>query len=844
MPFSTHALPILTVLSSLRTALHDHSTAVLDAPPGAGKTTVVPLEFLTADWLGPGRIIMLEPRRLAARAAARRLAQNLGEQVGQTVGYRMRLESCVGPATRVEVVTEGILTRMLQDDPELTGVGLVIFDEFHERSLQADCALALTLDVQKSLRPELRILIMSATLPTGELLELLDQPPLVRTQGRLFPVRTVYCDRRDVGSGGGGGGDIAPGVAAAIVRLLNSEPGSMLVFLPGQAEIRRVHARLKMAGLPGHVRVTALYGNLPLAAQQQAIEPCRPGERKVVLSTDIAETSLTIEGVRLVLDSGLRRRPCFDARTGMTRLETVRISQAASEQRRGRAGRLEPGVCWRLWPEFEQATRLAFEPPEMANADLAGLALELACWGVSEPQALRWLDQPPPAAWNQARLLLHELGALDHTGKVTRHGREMQKLGMHPRLAHMVMLAVQWNLGPLACEIAALLTERDIMLSPKGPPDPDIRLRIAALRHPDEAGDDARINPTALRQVRQAARDWQRRLVAVAPLRKSQYPAVMASDQVGLLLALAYPERVARRRDGTKNRFLMANGRGATLAETSQLTLEQYLAVAHVDDAGADAGMQLAAPITLETLENCFAESLTEERIVEWDEQRNSVQAQSLRKLGSLVLRSGPGRDVTPEERLAALLDGIRRNGLECLPWSRDVRNWQSRTLFVRDLNDAPDWPDLGDSRLLSTLEQWLAPFLNGMSRLTELARVDLQAALQLQLSRGQLQRLQALAPSHLTIPSGARIRLDYNTDNHQPIMKVRIQEMFGCMTNPTVAAGRVPVVLHLLSPAQRPVQVTTDIAGFWTNSYHYVRKEMRGRYPKHAWPENPGAPQ
>jgi len=825
-------LPIDEVLPALTGALRERASVVLQAPPGAGKTTRVPLALLDAPWLAGERIVVLEPRRLAARAAARRMAELLGERPGETVGYRMRRESVVGARTRIEVVTEGVLTRLLQHDPALEGIGALLFDEFHERSLQADLGLALTLQTQALLRPELRVLVMSATLDGAPIAALLgdgDAPaPIVTSVGRAFPVETRWREQRPE--------RVEPAVVSTVVQALDRDAGDVLVFLPGAAEIRRVDGALReRLGDAPAVRVLPLHGTLPQPAQDAAIRPAAPGTRKVVLATAIAETSLTIEGVRVVVDSGLSRVPRFSPRSGMTRLETVRTSRASADQRRGRAGRLGPGVCYRLWPEHEEPHLAPFATPEILDADLAPLALDLAAAGVADPAELRWLDAPPAASFAQARELLAQLGALDDQGRVTPHGTRMAALPMHPRLAHMVLAAVPLGLGGAACALAALLSERDVLRSDAGapPPDADVRLRLELLLREGAgaAPPGTWVDRDGVRRVRADAADWQRRLGIDEPLHGDQV------DEAGLLLAFAYPDRIAQRRGGSTGRYLLRNGRGAALGEGQSLLRADYLVAAELDGRDRESRIFLAAPLALEVIERHLADQLRDEQVIAWDDEARAVVALRRERLGAIVLREFADREADRAAIAAALLDGIRRVGIAALPWSEGARALRQRLAFLRRLDAS--WPDVSDEALLATLDDWLAPHVAGLRRLDELSRADLAERLRAMLPWDRRQALDELAPTHLVVPSGSRLPIDYS-DPASPVLAVRLQELFGLAETPTLARGRVPLTLHLLSPAHRPVQVTRDLAGFWRSSYFDVRRDLRGRYPKHHWPEDP----
>lgn len=808
------SLPIDQCLPELLEKVLQRNNIVLQAPPGAGKTTRVPLALLNEPWLAGRKIIMLEPRRLAARNAAHFMAGSLGEKVGDTVGYRVRLDSKIGPATRIEVVTEGILTRMLQDDPALEDVALVIFDEFHERSLQADLGLALCLESQAALREDLKLLVMSATLDGAAVARLLGNAPIVTSSGRSYPVDIYY--------------DAPPAQARfeqqlqhrtrVISWLVEQESGSMLVFLPGTPEIRRQEQALVNAKLGEDVLITPLYGELSLAAQETAIRPCAAGKRKIVLATNIAESSLTIEGIRIVVDSGLARVPRYNPNSGLTRLETVNISQASATQRSGRAGRLEAGACYRLWPESRSL--LAQTDPEICDADLSALALELAQWGCREADELQWLTPPSAGNFHHAQALLQQLGALDGQRRITDHGRQMNRLALHPRLSHMVLKAKPLGAGVLACQMAALLSERDIFKR-QDQPDCDLRSRLQFL--------NSQKNNASCQRLLKSARQWQRQLGIT--------DAVPDLSLTGVLLGLAYPDRIAKHRSGSEPRYQLANGGGAKFWEFEALANEPYLVVAQLDGREREARIFLAAAIDAADLEAHFSELIEENSFVRWDEGSNAVQALRQRRLGELVLEEKPINKPDPELICQGLIQGIRQRGLDCLPWTKQTRNWCHRVALLHRLEE-DSWPDVSDARLLATLEDWLAPFLVGMSRLSHLTRLDLHAALNTLLKWPQQQQLDQLAPTHIQVPTGSRIAIDY--DNDPPILAVRIQEMFGATETPSIANGRIKLLLHLLSPAQRPMQVTQDLVGFWSGSYAEVKKDMKGRYPKHYWPDDP----
>lgn len=822
-------LPITDVLPDLQAALRTHPRAVLQAPTGAGKTTRVPPSLLNEPWLDGQRILMLEPRRLAARAAARRMASERGEAPGETVGYRVRMDTRVSDRTRIEVVTEGVLTRMLQSDPALGEIGLVIFDEFHERNLQTDLGLALTLDAQHVLRDDLRLLVMSATLDTEAVSTLLGDAPIIHSEGKSYPVETHYRDRRPRGH-------IEPHVTSAVQKALAEEPGDVLVFLPGAGEIRRVASQLDEQGTPDDVTVHPLYGNLSFKKQDRAIEPSPPGERKVVLATSIAETSLTIEGIRVVIDSGQMRVPRFDPQSGMTRLETVKVSRASADQRRGRAGRLGPGVCYRLWTRHTQQHLKDYAAPEITETDLASLALELACWGVQDSDELTWLDPPPEAAFDQARDLLRRLDALDESGQITDHGRDMAELGLHPRLAHMVLNGRTLGVGGLAADLAALLSERDIFKGDGGPPDADLRLRLETLqrmRRGDRAAPEYahgyHVDRGAARHVLRVAEHWRRKL-HVSP------PEPAAIDACGLLVAFAYPDRIAERRsDG--QRFRLRNGRAAALARPQLLSDAEYLAIAHLDGRRRESRIFTAAPLQKSDLHDYFGDQIETDAHIAWDADAQLVRARKRKRLGAIVLKDGPLPQPDPTSMARAMLDGVREHGLDLLPWTKNARRLQQRLVFLHHHDDK--WPDVSDEALLDTLDDWLLPHVYDMKRAEDLRDLHMTPLLKDLLTWKQRDQLDELAPTHWTVPSGSRRPIDYSNPE-APVLAVRLQEMFGATETPRIAGGRVPLTLHLLSPAQRPVQITQDLANFWENTYFEVKKDMKGRYPKHYWPDDP----
>lgn len=797
------ALPIEAALPDLRQALAARNAAVLVAPPGAGKTTRVPLDLLEAPWLGEGKIVLLEPRRLAARAAAARMAKTLGEEVGGTVGLRVRLGSKISARTRIEVVTEGVFTRMILDDPELAGIGAVLFDEFHERSLDADLGLALALDAQGGLREDLRILVMSATLDGARVAGLLNDAPVVASEGRAFPVETRYLDRDP-------NRRIEDSVAEAVLRALRADPGSVLVFLPGQAEIRRTAEALADKVGP-NVVLAPLYGALTPAEQDRAVSPAPKGQRKVVLATSIAETSLTIEGVRIVVDSGLARVPVYEPGLGLTRLVTARASRAAVDQRRGRAGRTEPGICWRLWSEAATGGLDAFAKPEILSSDLAGLLLDCAAWGVPDPRNLAFLDPPPAPALTEARTMLDGLGAIDADGRLTEIGKRLRALPLPPRLARMVATAAQDGRGRAAANLAAVLVERGL-----GGDAVDLDERVD--RFTRDRGSRAA-------DMRRLADNWARIAGASGP--SEPYPA-------GPLLALAFPDRVARAR-GREGEFVMASGRAGRLDAASPLARQSFIVVADLAGSAANARILAAAAIDAESIEALFGERIEAATQVTFDSQTVSLRARSVRRLGAVNLGEKT-LPVPPDEDSAAILaEGIARLGIERLPWTPGLSQWRARVNFLRAAEGEP-WPDLSDATLTANAAAWLAPAIVGRTSLGAITADDLANALHGLLPWELRARLDNAAPTHVEVPTGSRIPVDYAAE--EPALSVRVQELFGLDRHPS--AGGRPLVLHLLSPAQRPIQITRDLPGFWRGSWSAVRAEMRGRYPRHPWPEDP----
>ncbi|HRZ05769.1 MAG TPA: ATP-dependent helicase HrpB [Candidatus Competibacteraceae bacterium] len=829
-PAAFPPLPIEPALPDLRAALRHSTALVLQAPPGAGKTTRVPLALLNELWLAGRSILLLEPRRLAARAAAARMADLLGEPVGATVGYHIRFDRQISHQTRIEVLTEGLLTRRLQRDPALDGVGLVIFDEFHERSLHADLALALCLDSQRGLRTDLRLLVMSATLNGAAVAQLLGDASIIATDGRTHPVIQHYLPHDPEGL------DLNV-VVRTVLTALAEHIGDLLVFLPGSGEIRQVQRRLETQPACDGLALIPLYGDLPGEVQQRAIQPDPEGRRKIVLTTPIAETSLTIEGVSVVVDAGWTRVPRFDPGSGLTRLETIRISADAAEQRAGRAGRLGPGICYRLW---STATHRRLRPqriPEILEADLVPLALELAQWGVADPTTLAWLDPPPSGALAQARTLLTDLEALDDQDRITPTGQDLAELPTHPRLAHLLRCGAALGQGALSADLAALLEERDLLRGEHAFGS-DITTRLEALqafrRDGREGARRWQADPAACARVDQVARRWRQRLKAAAA------PEIMPdSTLVGRLLALAYPDRVARRRENSADRYQLANGRGARLTTGDPLMNRDWLAVAHLDAGASEGRIWLAAPVDPADLAMHLASRVRTVTAVFWDERQAAVIARREQRLGALALSSAPLTDVKPDVWCQAMLTGVRQLGLHSLSWTPELQDWRARVLSLRCWFPNEDWPDLSDAWLAEHLAEWLGPWLEGITRREHLSRLDLAAVLHGLLNHRQQAQLNELTPTHLSVPSGSRIRLRY-LPGESPVLAVKLQELFGLADTPRIAGGRIPVILHLLSPAQRPIQVTQDLRGFWERTYAGVKKELKGRYPKHPWPDDP----
>ena len=821
-------LPIENSIPSLRRALSGGVRVVLRAPPGTGKTTLAPPALLDEPWLAGRKILMLEPRRLATRSAARRIAKNLQTEVGGLVGYRTRTDTAVVPSTRLEVLTEGILTRMLQRDPGLEDVGLVIFDEFHERSVHADLGLALALDIQTNLRPDLRLLIMSATIDESGISNFLGGAEIVSCEGQVYPVSVTHVRRSPEER-------LEPLAVRLLRHVAVEEKGDILVFLPGAREILGLERTLRSCPEFDGVTIAPLYGDLDKNAQDAAILPSPDGHRKVVLATSIAESSITIEGVRIVVDSGLTRKPRFNPRTGLERLETVRVSKASAEQRKGRAGRLCPGICIRLWSEEEHRSLAENDLPEIIETDLAPLALELAKWGVSDPASLKWLDPPPKTKFEQGRDVLRALDALDDSGKITSKGSAMLELGTHPRLASMLLESKRLGWADLACELAALLDERDILRQDSHERNSDIRLRVELLRHGsahDGSWDERRVDKDLRRRLLDSSGRLRRKLGGTPA--QSKTPV----DKSGLLLAYAFPDRIAARRVGAERSYVMANGRGARFFNPEPIATEESLVIAEVDDKDRDAKVFMAAPVPMADMEKHFPGHFKTEQILEWDDRTGAVAAVKRRTFGEIILSESSLPRPDPAKCVGILLDVIRRKGLSSLPWSAESENLRARIEFIGKHDAGGGWPDFSDAGLLKTVDDWLGPFLNGVRRLEDLGKIRLSEALTSVLDHRQKEALRRLAPDRFALPTGSTTRIDYAGGT--PSLSARVQELFGTRTHPCVLGGKIPVVVKLLSPAMRPVQSTTNLPGFWASSYSLVKKDLKGRYPKHPWPDDP----
>jgi len=821
-------LPIDAVIPELLAALAKSRNAVLIAEPGAGKTTRVPLALLGEEWLNGQRIIMLEPRRLAARSAAQYMAELLGEEPGETVGFRVRQHTRVGPRTKIEVVTEGVLTRMLQTDPALEGVGAILFDEFHERHLQSDLGLALSLQSQALLRDDLRLLVMSATLDAEPIAALLGDVPIIRSAGRVFPVETHYLYKRNTLQ-------IEQATVTIIKQALAENEGDVLVFLPGTGEIRRTAALLQHSRLQDSIHIVQLHGNLPLEKQRTAIKRCQSGERKIVLATSIAESSVTVDGVTVVVDSGLMRVPSYSPRTGMTTLETIPVSQASANQRRGRAGRLAPGVCYRLWTEQEQPYLPKQGTPEIAEAELSPLALELAVWGVKDPTELQWLTPPPSHLYVAALELLHDLNAIDARGKPTSDGHTMAELGIHPRLGAMLLKAADKGWLHTACQLAALLSEKDLLPQERSV---DISLRLQYLNSGRMIVQEQ--NEAAVKRAAVQAAAWEKAIIQKLDLpidQISEQEDAVKGAKEGVLIAYAYPDRIAQRRqDG---RYLLANGRGAFINEKQQLSYSNYLAVCELDGSGADSRIRLAAELSIEDIERHLPFHWSDEIVLEWDQAAQAARARSKRRLGAIIIKEQPAQasSIDQEQLADLLLEAVQTEGFGMLPMNKQAHQLLAR-MQVMSLSGS-DWPVSSKEALLSSLDSWLRPHIYGLRSRAELQKLNMVQLLEGMLSWSQKQELDQQVPTHITVPSGSRIPVDYS-DPQMPVLAVRLQELFGLKETPRLARGILPVMLHLLSPAHRPVQVTQDLQSFWENTYFEIKKDLKGRYPKHYWPDDP----
>ncbi len=808
--------PILDILSEVKQTLSLHATVIVQAPPGSGKSTVLPLHLLNEPWLNGQKVIMLQPRRLAARAVAGRLAAQLNEPIGKQVGYRVRFESKVSKATKLEVITEGILTRMIQQDNDLEGVGLIIFDEFHERSLHADLALALCREIQQVLREDLKILIMSATLDGEELSNRLDNAPVIESEGRQHPVQVVYHPHdQDL--------PLPQRVVRAIRKAFREHSGDILTFLPGMGEIKRTQQLLESEEI--EATLYPLYGDLPAEDQQAALLPDKAGRRKIILATSIAETSLTIEGIKVVIDSGLSRVSRFDPRSGLSRLETVFVTQDAADQRAGRAGRLGPGVCYRLWNQGAHHHLLAHRVPEILEADLAPIVLELAQWGVSDITAFSWLTPPPTGTVNQARFLLEQLDALAE-GRITAKGKEMLRLPAHPRIAHLLLEGQQSGLSPLATDLAALLEEQDPLPRESGA---DLGLRAEILRK-WRSGRHVAADTSRLQRIERLANAWRQTLrTPIENTPPSPY-------NIGKLLAAAYPERIAQQTEANGELYRLINGRPARLPQHDPLGYATWLAVAQLDAGTAEAKIFVAAPIHIEDLKP----RMHQQESVHWDSRKGSLVARSETRLGQLLVESTPLQHISDEARISILCNAIREEGIELLPWTDAHKSWQARVMSLRTWRPDEAWPDVSNANLLATLEDWLGPYLSGIKKRDDFKKLDIGSYLYGLLSWPLPQKLDELAPVSIEVPSGSQIRPHYFEDGSAPVLAVRLQEMFGLLNTPTINEGRTMVLLHLLSPGYKPVQVTQDLRSFWENTYPEVRKELRVRYQKHSWPEDP----
>ena len=831
----TPILPIQAHIADIKKALEISRQAVVQASPGAGKTTRVPLALVNEPWLASKKIILLEPRRLAARSCAAHMAYLLKEKVGQTIGYRIRMDHKISPKTRIEVITEGIFTRKIQNDPALEDTGLVIFDEFHERNIHSDLGLALCMESFEALRDDLRILVMSATMDACAVSDLMGNAPVILSKGNSFPVKTIYTPPK---AGLKRPLPIETNCALTIKRALSETSGDMLVFLPGVREIKKLVSLLEQT-LDSRVHVYPLYGNLSRKEQAKAFQPSNPDERKIVLATSIAETSITIEGVNIVIDSGLMRLPRYSSQTGMTRLDTLPVSKAAADQRRGRAGRTAPGTCYRLWSEYDHGTLRPYTKPEISSIDLAGVVLELAAWGATDPKQLKWLDLPDETAFEQAKNLLKALGALNGQGQITSHGKKMVSAGLHPRLAHMVIKGKEKGQGFLACRIAALLNERDFIRFDQSPSDPDIRLRLEILESMGHTkkdwGKKGKINQRTIHKIIKAARKLAKDFNIM--------PGKTDIEKAGALLALAYPDRIARKRNNRSNTFLMTSGKGAFFIRPSRVSLNEYIVAVHLDGNIQNAKIFLAAPYSRQEFETDFYNQFKCVQTIFWDKIEGAVKAKEEIVFKKLVVQCRKITGIDPDKACDILVQEIQRAGLLILPWTQRLVSLKDRAEFLHNTGRFPDLPDVSDNTLEKNLKTWLKPFLTGVFSLKQLEKINLEPAFLSLLTWDQQQIIKKNAPTHLKVPTGSKKPLKYRTKKgvlDSPVLEVRIQEMFGLCSTPKIAGSSIPVTLHMLSPAGRQVQITKDLKSFWENTYKHIKKDLMGRYPKHFWPDDP----
>ncbi len=808
-------LPIIEIIPDLKKGLAEHNTLILQAAPGAGKSTYLPLQLLNEPWLAGKKIILLEPRRLAAKTVASRLAFQLNEEVGETVGYKIRFENKISKSTRLEILTEGILTRMLQEDGALENIGLVIFDEFHERSLHADLALALTREIQTILRPDLRILIMSATIDGEKLSSVLNNAPIITSKGRQHPIKFNYE----------GADEKIPlhlQMARVIKKAMNENSGDILAFFPGAGEIARTAEILEREKI--NAKIFPLFGDMPIHLQQEAILPAKNGERKIVLATSLAETSLTIEGVNIVVDCGFSRVPKFDTRSGLTRLETIRVTKDSADQRAGRAGRLGPGICYRLWTEGFNHHLVPHRSAEILDADLAPLVLELSNWGTEEINSLTWLSPPPAGTVMQAKELLEQLGALEKN-KISIRGKEMLHLPTHPRIAHLLIEGRKSKQHSLACDIAALLEERDPLPKEAGA---DLVLRIEVLRK-FRRKEFVNADKKRLERIERIAQQWRKLIGAEIENSNPNH------EEVGKLIAAAYPERIGKME--TQGRFRLANGRMAKLEDGDSLINEKWLAISNLDGGTSkDGKIYIAAPLNPKDISYLASEKKT----IEWDDKKGELIAKIEKRVGEIILESKAIKNISDEEKIEILIDAVRKNGMELLDWKEEVTDWLARIECAKKWNESGNWPTVNREYLLSNAMEWLAPYLSQVKRKEDFKKLDLLTILSSTLSYEQQHRLEKLVPEKIIVPSGSFIRIQYNADGNFPVLAVRLQELFGMLETPTVCDGKIKLMMHLLSPAYRPVQVTQDLMSFWQNTYPEVRKELRMRYPRHSWPEDP----